>query len=159
MLLKMRRYAGLFVFVLLIFCSSCTNYAKVDILTVGMSDFKLVSTNRAVITFKAYVNNPLNKEITLSSFDGKVFKDNSHFANVTLDGDVTIAPYERGDVYVKALVDLIDPLALLSSGLDISNWDKNTFRMDGKVSLKSTPGVKRSFKFKNVTLDQVIEKL
>lgn len=159
MLLKMRRYAVLLVLSLLICGSSCTNYSKLNIMTVGLSDFRLVNTNRAVITFKAYIDNPLDKEITLTSFNGKVFKDQSHFANVMLDGDVTVLPHAREEIFIKALVDLVDPLALLSSGLDISKWDKGTFRLDGKASLKSTPGGKRNFKFRNITLDQIVEKL
>ena len=127
-------------------------------MSVEVKDFKLNTTGRATVTLKAYIDNPLNKEISLVYLGGKLYKDQAHFADIEFD-DLSIAPNSKGEVFVDVTIDLIDPLALLSSGLDISKWDKDTFRLDGKAMLKSDPGGKRSFKFKNVTFNQIIDRL
>ena len=158
MMLKMRRYIALFVVIILVGCTSCTNYRQINIMSVEVKDFKLNTTSRATVTLKAYIDNPLSKEISLLYLGGKLYKDQAHFADIEFD-DLSIEPNSKGEVFVDVTIDLIDPLALLSSGLDISKWDKDTFRVDGKAMLKSEPGGKRSFKFKNVTFNQIIERL
>ena len=154
----MRRYIALFVAIILVGCTSCTNYRQINIMSVEVKDFKLNTTSRATVTLKAYIDNPLSKEISLIYLGGKLYKDQAHFADIEFD-DLSIAPNSKGEVFVDVTIDLIDPLALLSSGLDISKWDKDTFRVDGKAMLKSEPGGKRSFKFKNVTFNQIIDRL
>ena len=154
----MRRYIALFVAIILVGCTSCTNYRQINIMSVEVKNFKLNTTSRATVTLKAYIDNPLSKEISLVYLGGKLYKDQAHFADIEFD-DLSIAPNSKGEVFVDVTIDLIDPLALLSSGLDISKWDKDTFRVDGKAMLKSEPGGKRSFKFKNVTFNQIIDRL
>ena len=158
MMLKMRRYIALFVAIILVGCTSCTNYRQINIMSVKISELKLNTTSRATVTLKAYIDNPLNKEISLIYLGGKLYKDQAHFANVEFD-DLSIAPNSKGEVFVNVTVDFIDPLALFSSGFDMLKLDQETFRLDGKAMLKSDPGGKRSFKFKNVTFNQIIERL
>ncbi|MPM68740.1 hypothetical protein SDC9_115674 [bioreactor metagenome] len=55
-------------------------------------------------------------------------------------------------------VELLDPLALLSMGLNISTWDIKDFEINARTTVKTSTGLRKQIKLKKVPLQNLINK-
>lgn len=53
---------------------------------------------------------------------------------------------------------IVDPLSLLSGGLNISTWDVDNFRLTAKLTVGTDKGGKRVFKVKEMPIKNIIKR-
>lgn len=141
---------------LILVLGGCNPYREVKFESFKLSSFELVSTSRATIVFAAAIDNPLKSSISLLSVDGTVLKEYTSFAKITLLEEVVVPAHTKGEVMVRISIELLDPMALLSMGLNIRSWDLEDFRTSAKITFKLGSGGSKTFKFRNVPLERMV---
>jgi hypothetical protein len=138
---------------------SCVNYSNIDVNNVNLSGFELVNTSRADIKFDYMVNNPTGSTFIIQAADGFIKKKGINFAQLSLYKPDTIPPksIEKGSLVVK--VDLLDPISILSMGLNISSWRAEDFEIDARITVKNGAGRKKVIRLKDMPLDNLINRL
>ena len=155
----MKRYILILSALILTFLGGCTKYEDIEIKNVEFSSFEFKSTKEAIVSFVVTVDNPTKRRVALSDFKGDLFKSGSHFAEIILSEKVWVDAKTVQSVPVNATVYLKDPLALLASGLDIDKWSPKDFYITGRAVLANDRGLKKKFDFKEVTFDQIMNKI
>lgn len=154
--MKRLLFLTLFPIVLL---ASCTNFSEVDIKNIKLHEFNLVNTFRANVTFEYLIDNPTNSSLIITSADGFITKKGVNFAQLGLIKSDTIVSRSVTSNLVAIEVDLLDPISLLSMGLNISSWRVQDFNLDARITVKTSSGYKKIFKFKNVPLEHLVDRL
>lgn len=154
--MKRLLFLTLFPIVLL---ASCTNFSEVDIKNIKLHEFNLVNTSRANVSFEYLIDNPTNSTLTVTSADGFITKNGVNFAQLGLLKADTIAPRTVSSSVVAIQVNLLDPISLLSMGLNVSSWRVQDFNLDARITVKTSSGYKKIFKFKNVPLEHLVDRL
>jgi len=154
----MKRLLFLTLFPIVLF-ASCTNFSEVDIKNIKLHEFNLVNTFRANVTFEYLIDNPTNSSFIITSADGFITKKGVNFAQLGLIKSDTIASRSVTSNLVAIKVDLLDPISLLSMGLNISSWRVQDFNLDARITVKTSSGYKKIFKFKNVPLEHLVDRL
>jgi hypothetical protein len=139
--------------------SSCTNFNELDIKSVKLQRFNLVNTSRADVSFNFLVDNPTNSSIIVTSAEGFITKKGVNFAQIGLLKADTISSRVLSSGILSFQVDLLDPISLLSMGLNISSWRVQDFNLDAKISIRTSKGYKKVIKFKDVPLDRLVNRL
>lgn len=138
---------------------SCTKFREIDVRNIEFKGFKLLSTSSVLIDIGYDVKNPSKKDFFLERAEGLITKGGVQFATISLvDADSIKALSNESNNATFKLV-LTDPLSLLSIGLDPSKWKAEEFRIDAKSFIKSSSGVRKCLKFKDLSLNSVIRKL
>lgn len=149
-------------FLLLLFgllVTSCTNFNELDIKSVKLQKFNLVNTSRADVSFEFLVDNPTNSSLIITSAEGFITKKGVNFAQIGLLKADTISPRSVSNgVFAFQLV-LLDPISLLSMGLNISSWRVQDFNLDASITIKTSSGHKKTLKLKEVPLDHLVNRL
>lgn len=153
----MRKYLMLVATFVSLLCS-CTNYKHIDVNDVKLEKFKLISTSKADLQLQVSVNNPSKTIFTITDIQGVLYRDDVPFANLSLLEEIVIPPQAVTDVHVKCRINLLDPLAVLVMGLDMSSWNEDEFTVDIKTTVKGG-GLKKSFRLKKVPLSKVIKRI
>lgn len=138
--------------------SSCTNYQNIDIQQVKLKKINLQSTSNAVVEMEVVVANPANTNIYLNSFDGFLTRNGVNFAQIRLLSSDTAKARTISAPVVAFQVELLDPLTLLSMGLNISTWELSDFNINARVQVRTSSGARKQLKFKNIPLKQFIDK-
>ena len=141
------------------FLSSCTNFNELDIKSVKLQKFTLVNTSRADVSFECLVDNPTNSSLIVTSAEGFITKKGVNFAQLALLRADTIAAKAVSSSFVVIQVNLLDPISLLSMGLNISSWKVDDFNIDARITIKTSSGYKKVLKFKDVPLDHLVSRL
>ncbi|MFA6335473.1 MAG: hypothetical protein WCX48_07950 [Bacteroidales bacterium] len=139
--------------------TSCTNFSEVDIKNIKLNKFNLVNTSRADVTFEYLIDNPTNSSLIIASAEGFITKEGVNFAQLGLMKPDTIASRSVTSNLVAIKVDMLDPVSLLSMGLNLSSWRIEDFNLDAKITIKTSSGYKKVFKFKNVPLEHLVNRL
>ncbi len=154
----MNRLLVSLLFVSLLF-TSCTKLGQVQIKEVSVKSFKLINTSSADVEVQFVVDNPTNKELYLNSADGILKRSGVNFAMVSLGRCDTVA---ANSISVNNLVfrlDILDPLSLLSMGLNLSQWKYTDFKVDARAVIKPSIGRKRVVKIKDMPLETLSKRL
>jgi len=154
---KMKRTLPLAIIIALL-TTACTNYKNIEVRSVKLNSFKLVSTSRASIELDYIINNPTGTEIILSSGEGIITKKGFDFAQLEVQKPDTLPPrtIKSGKLVIDAV--LLDPISLLSMGLNISSWKTEDFHVNSKMVFKTTSGYKKTLRHKNIPLKDLINK-
>lgn len=154
----MKREIPVFIVVAMVL-QSCINLSSVDVNSVSLSSFKLVNTSRADLTFEYTAENSTASPLVIASADGFIKKKGVNFAQMALLQPDTIpaGSVKKGTLNVR--FDLLDPISLLSMGLNISSWRAEDFNIDARVMLRSGEKRKRVIKVKEIPLENLINKL
>ena len=120
--------------------------------------FTLLSTSALQINIGYNVSNPSNRDLILEKADGIVKKDGVEFALLTLIEADTVKAAAQQHYSATFKLELLDPLSLLSMGLDPSKWQIEEFRVDASSFIKSSSGVRKCIKFKELPLNSIIKK-
>lgn len=142
-----------------ILLSSCVKYEEIEINDVKLKSFEMTAPTTMKVKFSVTVDNPTKTDVSLLSFIGEICKEGSQFANVTLDEAVKAKAGSVSENELSADVRLTDPLALLTTGINMKNWDANEFTINGKAVFKNGRGIRKSVKFKDLPIDRAIKKL
>ena len=138
--------------------TACTNYKNIEVRSVKLNSFKLVSTSRASIELEYIIDNPTGAAIILSSGEGIITKKGLDFAQLEVQKPDTLPPrtVKNGKLVVNAV--LLDPMSLLSMGLNISSWKAEDFHVNTKMVFRTTSGYKKTLRHKNIPLKDLINK-
>lgn len=139
--------------------AGCADFSEVDIKNVKLDKFNLVNTSRADINFKYLIDNPTNSTLIITAAEGFITKKGVNFAQLGLMKPDTIAPHAVSSNKIGFKVDLLDPISLLSMGLNISSWRIEDFNLNARITIKTAAGYKKVFKFKNVPLEKLVNRL
>ncbi len=139
--------------------SSCTNFSELDVKEVKLKKFKLVNTSKADVTFEYLVDNPTKTTLIITSAEGFITKKGVNFAQIGLSAPDTISPKAITYSMLTFQVDLLDPISLLSMGLNVSSWRVQDFNLDARITVKTAGGMKKILRFKDVPLERLINKL
>lgn len=145
--------------IFIVVATGCSRLSEVNVMNVEVRSFQLISTSKANIELECLVQNPSNKDIILVSADALLRKGEINFATATLVKSDTIPPKTQNLYRAVFLIDIQDPLALLAMGLNISKWSYSDFRIDAKAVVKASGVAKRTIKFKDVLLKDLINRL
>lgn len=145
--------------IFIVIATSCSRLSEVNVMNVEVRSFQLLSTSKANLELECLVQNPSNKDLVLESADALLKKGGIDFATATLVSADTIPPKTQNLYRAVFLIDIKDPLALLAMGLNISKWSYSDFRIDAKAVVKASGGAKRTIKFKDVMLKDLINRL
>lgn len=151
----MKRFVFLLISVIAL--TSCNKFKDIEVDFVSLSSFRLHSTSQAELSFDVIVDNPTDNTIILNGINGMIRKSDRDFAAVSLKEPVTVPPMSREKRTVVVSFSLLDPMALLSIGLNIDSWDMSDFKVNGTLYLKTDSGLKHKFRFKNVTLERMLK--
>ncbi len=139
--------------------AGCGNFRDIDIKQVKLQKFNLVSTSRADVTFDYLIDNPTNASLIISAADGFITKKGVRFAQLGLMQSDTIAPRSLTYSSLVIKIDLLDPISLLSMGLNISSWREQDFNLDARITVKTSSGYKKTLRFKNTPLNHLVNRL
>ncbi len=145
----------LFLFILLLI-SSCHPYKKLNLSSIKLTSVELKSTSKVSFVLTAEVENENEKAISLEDFNGVLFHENNEFALVDLKEPVSVMAGEKASIDISLEAKLIDPLSLLSMGLNIETWDIDDFRVSSKATLRAEKGRKKTLRIKNMPLEKLI---
>jgi hypothetical protein len=153
----MKRFIFLLIATLFLL-GSCQVYQNIDVKSVTVSNIDFVSTTSANISLVAEINNPNDVAILLNSFDGTVLKEYKAFATLALVSPSSIEANTQKKVNISINAHIVDPLSLLSGGLNISTWDVDNFRLTAKLTVGTDKGGKRVFKVKEIPIKNIIKR-
>jgi len=145
--------------ILTLIATGCSKLTEVNVLSVDVKSFQLLSTSKANIELEYLVQNPSNRNLIIESADGMLKKGGIDFATAILVRADTIPPKTQSLYRAVFRIDIQDPLALLAMGLNISKWSYSDFRIDAKAVVKASGGSKRTIKFKDIMLKDLIDRL
>lgn len=144
------------ILLLLLTVCSCNDYRKIAVGDVSLRSFRLKSTSSAEIGLVADVDNQSRHTLLCESAEGTITKEGKKFADFTLL-EMSKAPAgERSKVNLRLAVKVVDPLALIASGLDLKTWREEEFAVDAKIVIRKEGGGKRTIKLKNVPAAKII---
>ncbi len=136
--------------------TGCTQYKKLDIHTVYLKSFKFQGTSSASIIGVIKMDNPTKYSIELQDMEAELLKEGKVFATFDLVETSSIAPFTEDRVDVKVEAKVVDPLAIITTGLDFNKWTTEDFSINGKIVITSNGKSKKTIKLRNVPLDKVL---
>lgn len=154
----MRRYLLLGA-IMVALLTNCSKFYAIEMGGATLKGFKLTGTSSAEIELEVSVDNPSGRAIYLDGVDGFLKKEGINFAQLSLVEADTIAARQVSVNSVKFKIDIVDPLSLLSMGLNLSKWDYSDFTLDVRGVVRTTKGGRRVVKFKGLPIDRVIDRL
>ena len=146
---------ALFVGVLL---QSCADYSKIRINSLEMSRVSLKSTSDILVELKLGLNNPLGKDVYIKGMDGYIKKSGADFARIEFVGSDTVRAHGAGVYKTTFRLKVLNPMALLAAGLDLSSWKLDIYKVDAKLVLADVQGGSRRFKVRNYPLKKLINR-
>lgn len=138
--------------------TGCASYKNINIEEVKLDKIQLQSTSNAIVELKCRIDNPANAKIYLTAVDGFVVRNGANFAQIRLLSSDTLAAKAVSEAVMVFQVELLDPLALLSMGLNISTWDIKDFEINARTTVKTSTGLRKQIKLKKVPLQNLINK-
>lgn len=140
----------------LLFLGSCSYYKSIEVESAKLTTFKIESTSSVRVTFSLKVINDAKTSISVADISGTLYKDGNPFADVSLIDIPTIEACSTGCVPLNVKAKLINPIALLSTGLNIGKWKIDDFTVTGKLILKSGTGIRKTFKVRKMPLKKFV---
>ncbi len=146
-----------FLFIIFTFLlTGCTQYKKIEIENVTLKSFKFKGTSSAQIVGLITVDNPTKYTIALDEMEAALLKEGKTFITFELVETSSVAPFSEAKVEVKIDAKVADPLAIITTGLDFNNWNKEDFTLNGKLTISSNGKSKKTVKMKNIPLEKVL---
>ncbi len=137
----------------------CAKIREVKITNLSLKKFELISTSTAIMEIQYNVENPSGRTFILSSADGLLKKNGMNFAQATLMQADTVTARGATNGVIKFRIDVLDPLALLSMGLNMSKWDCEDLKVDARAVIKSPGRGRRVIKYKDIPVESLAKRL
>ena len=150
----MRRFVLLLAAALLV--AGCAEYKQIKVDSVSDGSFRFNGTSSAVNELAADVDNPTRHTLYVESVDAVLLREGREFVLFSLQDTVSSGAGTRGVVMIPVKASVVDPISIITSGLDFSTWDMNLFTVEGKVVLKTDSGVKKTLRLRNVQLRELV---
>lgn len=154
----MNRLLVFLLFASLLF-TSCTKLGQVEVREIKVKGFQLLNTSTADIDIEFSVHNPTNKDLFLCDAKGVLKRGEVDFANISLMQCDTVVANRISVNRMTFRMDLVDPLSLLSMGLNLSQWKFSDFNVDVRAVIKPSNGRRRVLKMKDMPLEKLVKRL
>ena len=150
----------LFLFLLLstLLLQGCSSYKHISLEEVEFGKMKITALTKGKVNLTLKVNNPTRSTFKVTSIDGYLENGAIEFAKVSLPEEFSVKPGTPAIAVVQLDVEVSDPLALLTSGLNLNSLKTENFTVDAYVTIKKG-GISKRLKIKDVPLRQLMEKL
>ncbi|MDD2419881.1 MAG: hypothetical protein EOM16_06980 [Bacteroidia bacterium] len=139
--------------------SGCSKLMEVQLRDVQIKSFELLSTSSANIEVEYVIHNPSSRELFLDNATGFLKRSGVNFAHVTLVSADTVAAKRISVNNVVFKLDILDPLSLLSMGLNISKWKYSDFKVDARAVVKTSRGGRKVLKFKDMSIESMLKRI
>lgn len=139
---------------LLIGVTSCSSYKEVQINDITLSRIKLRSTSSAEIKVNMEISNPTSSKFTLTQMHSTVMHKGAKFADIDTKEMHTINKRCDTTIAIPLDIKILDPLQLLSIGINYQSWNWEDFSADIKMTVKSG-SLKRTIRRNNVPLSEL----
>ncbi len=147
----------LFVVMAAVLAAGCSGYRQVRVDDLALGGFEFKGTSSAVIRIDAKVSNPSRHALSLESVDAVLVKEGKDFIAFSLDGCPSAAPCSDTTVVIPIRASVVDPIAIISSGLDFRSWDQDQFLIEGKAVVKADNGIKKTLRFRRMPLKEFLD--
>jgi len=154
----MNRLLVSLLFVSLLF-TSCTKLGQVQIKEVNVKSVKLINTSSAEVEVEFIVHNPTNKDLFLCNAEGVLKRGAVNFATVSLIRCDTVVANRISVNRLSLRLNMVDPLSLLSMGLNMSQWKFSDFKVDARAVIRPSKGTRRVIKIKDMPLEDLSKRL
>ncbi|HIZ85408.1 MAG TPA: LEA type 2 family protein [Candidatus Coprenecus stercoravium] len=151
----MRRIVFFAVAVMLL--AGCADYRQLRVDDVSIGSLRFNGTSSAVVELKAGVYNPTKYEVSVRELDALLLKEGKEFARFSLEDIPSVAADTQGVVSIPVRASVLDPIAIISSGLNFGSWDMDDFTVDGKIVIAFNGGMKKTVRLNNVPVRDIIQ--
>ena len=117
---------------------SCSQYEKIIIEDVAISNYKFEGTSKVLVDLSVKIYNGSNKNLSLKDIDFTLSNNRGvGLAHVVLlKSPPKIRPHSDNSYPVQLQVNLINLMALLSSGIDLQDPNIDNLLVNGKIKVK-----------------------
>ncbi len=152
--IKFMRRSIIFTLLFMLLLSGC-QVRKIGIRNVSLGSVHLESTSAADVELIVDMDNPGKSAISLIHAEASLYRDGKEFARAVLMETAIASPGFSGELPVKLQVSFVDPMALLTIGLNFGSWSLDSFSVDGKAVIKGNGG-KRTLRMNNIPLQKLV---
>ncbi len=148
-----------FILLFIIFSSiltGCTQYSQLEIGKIHFKSLDFKGTTAIEVTCSMDVNNPTKYTIAMQELVADLYKEGKVFAKFDLVDIPQVPPMTDGKTDITIEARVADPLAIITTGLDLENWSTEDFTINGKIVLTSNGKQKKVINLKNVPLDRIL---
>lgn len=139
--------------------SGCTDYRQIRIEGVSLDSFRFNGTSSASITLNVQVNNPTDRTVAVESVDAVIMREGKEFVRISLEEKVQAAPEKVSGVLLPVRASVMDPVAIITSGLDFRSWHMEDYVVDGRIVLSADGKMKKTVKLRNVSLKEIVNSI
>ena len=154
----MRRIVLLLAAVVLLL-SGCTDYRQIRIDGVTPGSFRFNGTSSATVELKVQVDNPTARTVSVESVDAVLLREGREFVRFSLEDKVLAAPRTESTVSLPVRASVLDPVGIISAGLDFKSWRLEDFVVDGSVVLSLDGKMKKTVRLRKVPLKDIVNAL
>lgn len=154
----MRRIVLLLAAVVLLL-SGCTDYRQIRIDGVTPGSFRFNGTSSATVELKVQVDNPTAHTVSVESVDAVLLREGREFVRFSLEDKVSAAPSTESTVSLPVRASVLDPVGIISAGLDFKSWRLEDFVVDGSVVLSLDGKMKKTVRLRKVPLKDIVNAL
>lgn len=157
----MKRFFTFILPLLLLLPGGCSSYKDISVSKLQLQEFKADLSGKLSlkVSFSAY--NPTSKKITLQKADITAFTNGSKLANGELKAPVEIPANGSYTLTGEYIVQVDNPLLLLSAGAALNLQNKNAraaaqnilLNIDSTIKIGS---MKKNFKYRNFPLQELL---
>lgn len=150
----MRRFVLLISAVLVL--GACSDYRKVSVGDVSIAEFRFNGTSSATVKVNAEVDNPTRHNFWVDNMDAVLIKEGRDFASFALEGKPEVGPDTVCVVGIPIRVSVLDPIAVITAGLNLESWNLDEFVVNGKITVRSDCGLKKTIRLNKVPLGALL---
>lgn len=139
--------------------TGCTDYRQISVDGVALESFRFNGTSSATIVLIADVDNPTMHTISVEEVDAVLLREGKEFVRFTLEGTPSAGPETDGPVRIPVLASVLDPISIITAGLDLKSWDVDGLTVDGKMVLCSDGKVRKTVRFRKTPVKDIVNSI
>ena len=139
--------------------TGCAGYNEIRVEEAGLRSFRFNGTSSATIEINAVVNNPTRYTIAVETVDAVLFRTGKDFVRFSLEDVPSAAPGSVSTVVIPVRASVLDPVGIITAGLDFRSWGIEDFTVSGKVVFSADGRMKKTVRLRKVPLKDIVEKV
>lgn len=143
----------------LLMLAGCAEYRQITVDEVTVGSFRFTGTSSASIVLNATVNNPTRHTISIETVDAILMREGKDFIKFSLDGRPSAAPDTVSTVSIPVKASALDPISIITAGLNLKSWKLEDLMVNGKIVLVTDGGARKTMRLKNVPLSDIVDRL
>ena len=137
--------------------AGCAEYRQISVENVVLAGFRFNGTSSATIELEADVYNPTPHVIFLDEVDAVLFREGREFARFALEDTPSAAADTLSKVRIPVRASVMDPISIISAGLNFNSWNLDDLVVDGRIVLRSDAGYKKAFRMKKTPVKDILK--